>query len=129
MTGWQIAWAFVIASWWVANLVGLIVSVASLRVALTFRHLQLERRRNGPNPLRVATGRTIMYAALFIDAPNVYILFRPNRTTGLSDRVLTGGPFALIFFSAMVLAGAIVAVVVLAFLDLRDMRRQAGEPR
>jgi hypothetical protein len=123
-------WISIMTVWWGTGLVGLVLSVAGLRVAL-------KRRRaidNGPvlarglatRLVRAGVTRTVIFTFFLLNAPVVFNMFDVDRDTGINDVVSSTLPFGVIAFAAVVVALSGVVLVFLAVEDLRDMSEGEG---
>lgn len=121
-------WLILMILWWVAGLIGLVLSLALLRVAV-LRRRHIDRRQVLAHGLatrlvRSASERSLFFGFIWFNAPIVYRMFNVAPNTGIRDPTTSSLPFGMIAVAGTVVVVVTAFSLVILFYDLRDLLKR-----
>lgn len=120
-------WSAVILIWSLIGIVGVVLSVASLRVATAKRRMVPANRplllMASTHIVRSAWSRIALFAFLVLNGPLVNRMFDIPPRAGIGDQIDVNAPFGVVLASGagLTLAGAIALWLLVA--DTKDLLR------
>lgn len=124
---WRGLWAALLLTWWVVATVGVVLSAALVAQAKHARESMPQDWRWSrilvDRNLRIGRARAVIFTAYFVAAPAIWEMFTLPAHLGATGTAQLRGPVWLLVLTAAIWVAALIALMVLTLMDVR----QAGQ--
>lgn len=124
---WARAWTAIILIWSVVGIAGLVLSIATLRVARAkLKMVPANRpllRSAATQVVRSAWSRIAVFSFLAVNGPLVYRMFDITAEAGIGDRIEVAAPLGIVFISGTVLTISGIVALCLLIADTKELLR------